>query len=152
MIIGVLMFTGLLYSAFLFVAYGETFAGTTLRAKLSGVMMYVVGLLLMWGLVSYFCPVTDTKYEIMQERRRYVLHKLLMSRRSGSETPSADTFEIDRHADLAFVAGNHDDVENGDWNKIPKHAELVQAKRSKSPMPSSPARDVSKASIATSVS
>lgn len=132
MIIGILMCTGLLYSSFLFVAYGETFSGTTMRAKLTGVIMYVVGLLLMWGLIGYFCPSLDSAYEVLQERRRYVLHKLLMSRRSGSETAvSADTFEIEK-ADLNFVAGNHAEVEAGAWDDIPRHADLLEAKKAAS--------------------
>eukprot|EP00929_Paragymnodinium_shiwhaense_P058980 TRINITY_DN29524_c0_g1_i1.p1 TRINITY_DN29524_c0_g1~~TRINITY_DN29524_c0_g1_i1.p1 ORF type:complete len:1011 (-),score=307.77 TRINITY_DN29524_c0_g1_i1:86-3118(-) len=123
-IVKFLMVCGLIFSSFLFVAYGETFSRTTMRAKLTGAILYCVGLMAAWGLVNVYCPSSDSFLSILQERRSYVLHKLLMCRSKGGNEAGGDSFEVDA-ADVASVAGHHKEVQEGLWEAIPTHAELV---------------------------
>merc|ERR1719221_1748099 len=52
---------GLCYSGFLFVAYGKSFQGAALLAKVTGFTLYCLGSGLLWALVDMLYPPQDPK-------------------------------------------------------------------------------------------
>merc|ERR1719191_2078357 len=52
-----LMNCGVIYSGFLFVAFGKTFKKSDIMAKMTGFVIFLVGMYCFWGLIDLFFPV-----------------------------------------------------------------------------------------------
>jgi len=68
---------GVLYAGFMFVAYGEAFRGSTVRAKMTGVVLFCIFAFTLWAIIDLVFPSEDKTRSLMCERRAHVARKLV---------------------------------------------------------------------------
>jgi hypothetical protein len=131
---------GLVYSAFLFVFYGETFENTGLKSKMSGAIMFCLAMGGCWYLVDVVCPARCGAAYLLEERREHVLHRLFVQSyqqpdqdtEAHSESGTSDNSKSDAGATAAPAGTIHDvhsarskegalaaEVEEERWDAIP---------------------------------
>lgn len=118
-----LMTIGVVYSGFLFAAYGETFQGAPLLARMTGCMVFCLGIGALWSLIDVLWPVKDGRPTLLNRRRDYVATKLMHK----AEAFDRKDMVMDNKNQLKFYA---DEIENKEWSKIPpisRHADSEQA-------------------------
>jgi len=103
---------GVLYAGFLFVAYGEAFRGSTVRAKMTGVLLFCLFSFTLWSVIDLVFPAEDKARSLMCERRAHVARKLVS--RVGAKGLASM-----REATLRqMTVCNADLIEDGQWDRI----------------------------------
>jgi hypothetical protein len=116
MVVRFLMATGVIYSGFLFAAYGSSFKGAPLLSRMTGFFLFCFFIFSSWGLIDVFVPADDGCVSLLARRRNYVTMQLMRKAESsdlGSELKDA------LRAEHMFFSK---EVENDEWSKIPKLA------------------------------
>lgn len=72
-----LMSVGVMYAGFMFVAYGAAFRGSSVRAKMTGMLLYGLFVLVVWEFINLVFPADDKDRMLMIQRRGYVQRRLL---------------------------------------------------------------------------
>jgi hypothetical protein len=110
-----LMNTGVVYSSFLFVAYGRMFQGATLRTQMTGFVLFMAIIYIAWGLIDIFFPGSSPAASLLQDRRAYLLKAISqLVAKEDMEVVRKDTF-----AELDSEMG--DAVEDEDWDMVGFH-------------------------------
>jgi len=109
-----LMAVGVLYSGFLFVAFGQSFHGTKLLAKMTAMMSFCLAAAGIWWLLDLVWPDFDKDTTLLVKRRDHVTRTVM--KRAGAEKLQEATRES-----RANVMGDfRDAVRTEAWCEIPQ--------------------------------
>lgn len=78
-IISQLFMGGVLNTAFLLVAFGDSFRGTPLLTRLSGVLLFCISAAFVSGAVKAVCPPSDSAVKLLLARRRAVERAVMVA-------------------------------------------------------------------------
>mmetsp|Transcript_71179 Transcript_71179/g.215462 ORF Transcript_71179/g.215462 Transcript_71179/m.215462 type:complete len:773 (-) Transcript_71179:133-2451(-) len=115
-----LMAVGVIYSSFLFVAFGESFQGAELLAKMTGMMLYCSAGFASWGLLDMLIPPTDSETVLLVMRRDHVTGRIM--KKLGTTLFREMSKPSERQASAAFAK----EVQDGAWDDIPQLAFMQQ--------------------------
>jgi hypothetical protein len=120
-----LMSIGVIFSGFLFAAYGQSFQGAVLIARMTGFFAFSLALFVVWGLIDIVIPKTDEATSLLLRRRDHVVTQLTRQ----SETVEGEG-SLSRHLGprLTPRGGSltkdfQDEVKQDEWSKIPLYYE-----------------------------
>lgn len=111
-----LMNCGVIYSGFLFVAFGKTFKKSDIMAKMTGFVIFLVGMYVSWGAIDLFFPGASPEATLLAKRRNYIMKMImkLTSRNDLKGVKEQSMAEIDKSS--AEV------IEREEWDLIPGRA------------------------------
>lgn len=107
-----LMCVGVMYGGFMFVAYGAAFRGSTVRAKMTGMLLYGLFVTVVWGFIDLVFPADDKDRILMIQRRAYVQRRLL-SRVGAKGLESSKAEALKTHS-----VGHREAFMKRDWSSI----------------------------------
>jgi len=113
MVVRFLMATGVIYSGFLFAAYGSSFKGAPLLSRMTGFFLFCFFIFSSWGLIDVLVPASDGCVSLLARRRNYVA--LQLARKAESSDLSSELKDALK-AEHKFFSK---EVENDEWSKIP---------------------------------
>mmetsp|Transcript_176811 Transcript_176811/g.567125 ORF Transcript_176811/g.567125 Transcript_176811/m.567125 type:complete len:1003 (-) Transcript_176811:133-3141(-) len=138
-IVNMLMHVSVLFSGFLIIVYGDTFAGTPLLTKMAGIIIYVLCMQVVWLLVDLAYPAQSSATKILQARRDRV-RKVVLEKATDLSAKMAEVDEDEddcspcsafRTDDGKFLSVNADlveEVKQGEWDKIPHMQDAVSSR------------------------
>jgi len=103
---------GVLYAGFLFVAYGEAFRGSTVRAKMSGVVLFCLFAFTLWAIIDLVFPIEDNARGLMCARRAHVARKLV------SRVGAKGLASMRERSFRQMSVSNAELVNEGQWDSI----------------------------------
>jgi len=109
---------GVLYAGFLFVAYGEAFRGSTVRAKMTGVVVFSVVAFALWAIVGLLFPPEDEDRILMRKRRAHVAKRLV------SRVAHRGLASMREAALRQMTVYNADLIKDGQWERIQPYADM----------------------------
>lgn len=121
--INFLMAVGVLYSGFMFVAFGETFQGTKLLAKMTGMMAFCLFAAVIWWVLDLACPDTDYETTLLVKRRDYVTRTVM-------KTAGAEKLQEAMRESRANVTGDfREAIRTEAWCEIPQLQAMPHSRR-----------------------
>jgi hypothetical protein len=118
-IIQFLMGFGVIFSGYLVVVYGPAFEGTVLMTKLSGLIIYIVVIGLIWVLISMVCPPTSKMAGLLAARRDYVLKKVDGANEESQIAQLKTEHQLDKAGKGSGGSRLSEEILSGAWDKIP---------------------------------
>jgi hypothetical protein len=103
---------GVIYSGFLFVAFGKTFKRADMLAKMTGFVMFLVGMYTFWGMIDIFFPGVSPEAGLLAKRRKNIM-KMIMKLTSRDDLMMVKEQSI-AEVDLEFATA----IEREDWEQI----------------------------------
>jgi len=126
-----LMSVGVMYAGFMFVAYGAAFRGSTVKAKMTGMILFGLFVLVVWEFINLVYPPDDKDRILMIQRRGYVQRRLL-SRVGAKGLESSKAEALKTHN-----VGHREAFMKGDWSAIKPLASMPPGPLTPLQMPSS---------------
>eukprot|EP00747_Dinoflagellata_sp_TGD_P111252 gnl/TRDRNA2_/TRDRNA2_171176_c9_seq6.p1 gnl/TRDRNA2_/TRDRNA2_171176_c9~~gnl/TRDRNA2_/TRDRNA2_171176_c9_seq6.p1 ORF type:complete len:940 (-),score=124.95 gnl/TRDRNA2_/TRDRNA2_171176_c9_seq6:162-2981(-) len=128
--VALLMKIGVLFEGFLIVSFGESFKGTQLLAKLTGLILIFIAGIIIWAMVDGIVPAVDDEAELLTKRRDYTQKKILKA--TGGLAAATKGFESIGVNSITLKARDqvHKCMEEGHWDAIP-HLDGSPVKRNK---------------------
>eukprot|EP00747_Dinoflagellata_sp_TGD_P003490 gnl/TRDRNA2_/TRDRNA2_108716_c0_seq2.p1 gnl/TRDRNA2_/TRDRNA2_108716_c0~~gnl/TRDRNA2_/TRDRNA2_108716_c0_seq2.p1 ORF type:complete len:997 (+),score=181.62 gnl/TRDRNA2_/TRDRNA2_108716_c0_seq2:172-3162(+) len=117
-----LMKFGILFSGFLIVAYGDTFKGTPLIAKLTGLVLFCMSMGIVWFLCDLIVPYHDPEAKLLLRRRNHMARKLM---HMGEQAPPKPGDHRHTTEEMALETI----VDERRWNDIPHADGTIQEKK-----------------------
>jgi hypothetical protein len=111
-IVEFLMTSGVLYTGFLFVAYGMTLEGAPLLAKTTCFAIFCFSIFLAWAIVEMTFPAVDEEEDLLFKRRNYV-KKLIMEMSHKGELTEHDESDTDIGDDTIAAS-----ISSDKWDQI----------------------------------
>jgi len=113
-----LMCVGVMYGGFMFVVYGAAFRGSSVRAKMTGMLLYGLFVTVVWEFINLVFPADDKDRILMIQRRGYVQRRLL-SRvgAKGLESSKAEALKTQN-------VGHREAFMKCDWSSIQSLASM----------------------------
>lgn len=121
-----LMGLGVLFSAYLLVQFGPLFKGTVLLTKLTGIFMYCFLVLLIWLCVDLCCPASDSKSQLLEDRRNVVEH-CVMRLHEGKNFEATTMGKSYSEGEIIGETAFTQQAVMGDWEAIPKLIPTAEA-------------------------
>eukprot|EP00747_Dinoflagellata_sp_TGD_P117409 gnl/TRDRNA2_/TRDRNA2_172601_c0_seq1.p1 gnl/TRDRNA2_/TRDRNA2_172601_c0~~gnl/TRDRNA2_/TRDRNA2_172601_c0_seq1.p1 ORF type:complete len:952 (-),score=137.05 gnl/TRDRNA2_/TRDRNA2_172601_c0_seq1:125-2980(-) len=114
--VALLMRVGVLFEGFLLVSFGESFKGTELLAKLTGVILFFLAGIVIWAMVDALVPGVDKEAELLSKRRAHVEKKILETTWGvASAKKDLASSPVNPKSKKAL----HAMMVNGHWDSIP---------------------------------
>jgi hypothetical protein len=124
-----LMLMGIVFSGFLFAAFGATFENTPLISRMTGFFLFCFGMLCVWGLTDLVFPGHDGDATLLARRRDHLLRKLSL-RCAACEGSQLNTEALEAKA--LVQTQSVEAVANDEWDKIPFLCDVHQTPRNPS--------------------
>lgn len=135
-IVKFLMGFGVVFSGFLLVAHGPSFADTLLMTKVTGLIMYIAGICAIWALVSLSVSPWSKQAKVLTARRDYVLHKVGVANEEANIAQLKKKFKKEKSGTKSEGMGGSvlsEEILSGAWDKIPHLVDAEFARTGSSP-------------------
>lgn len=134
-IVKFLMGFGVVFSGFLLVAYGPSFNDTFLMTKVSGLILYVAAIALIWELLSLWISPSSKQAAVLASRRDYVLRKVGRANEEANIAQLKKKFKKEKPTSGTNPDGLggsvlSEEILSGAWDKIPHLVDAEFAQRS----------------------
>jgi len=116
LVVQFLMFMGVIFSGFLFAAFGATFEGTSLTCRLTGFLIFCLGMVSVWGITDMVFPAWDGSATLMAKRRQHLMRKLTLK---CAEVEGSALNKEQLEAQAIVMKQSLDAIENEQWGEIP---------------------------------
>jgi hypothetical protein len=121
LVVRMLMFCGVVFSGFLFAGFGSSFEGAPLITRMTGFFMFVLVIVIAWGIIDLIFPGTDGTGILLQKRRDHVMRKLMLSAAACADSElNQDALRAKSHCSKQ----QFDAIASEDWDRIPLLCDL----------------------------
>jgi hypothetical protein len=121
LIVRYLMSIGIVFSGYLFAAFGSSFEGAQLLSKMTGFFLFCASMFATWSIVDMVVPPYDGEATLLASRRQYLNRKFML--KADCAELRTELQKARQNQEIKF----NEEIEKGEWTEVPHLNDLPEA-------------------------